>query len=591
MKYTRPKADVVIVGLGWSGSTMAEELTRAGLHVVAIERGAWRDISTDFPTTVDTDELRWSVRREILAPPSLETYTFRNNGQQTALPAREWNNWTLGYNVGGAGTHWAAASWRFNPWDFEVRSRVLERYGSKQLVDGLIVQDWGVTYDELEADYTRFEQIAGTSGQAGVIKGQKIAGGNPFEGSRSTHYPTKPLVRSRWNDIFADTATKMGYHPFPVPAGTVGEAYTNPLGVRMAPCTYCGYCQLFGCGNWSKSSPNACVLPALMQRSNFTMITESEVLRVDLTSDKATATGVTFVDSSGNEGRQPADIVIISAYQLDNVRLMLLSGIGKPHNPATGEGVVGRAYCFQTLSYAYVHFKDEKLNPFINTGALATQIDDFNADNFDHAGLGFIGGAGIQGLSNAGLPIGLSSALPPGAKQWGKTWKASFKHAYQNYAMVQGQGTSYSHRNQYLDLDPTYRDRYDRPLLRMTYNYNLNDQRSGAFIRDRCRDIALQTGAEHIQAVSFPDNNYTPYTPNDSSHTIGGAVMGTDPATSALNRYQQAWDVHNVFVLGASSFPNNGGFNPTITIGALALWTARAIIQQYLKQPGPLVRV
>ena len=591
MKYKRPKADVVIVGLGWSGSTMAEELTRAGMHVVAIERGAWRDTATDFPITVDTDELRWSVRKEILQPPSLEAYTFRNNAQQEALPARDWNNWTLGYNVGGAGTHWAAASWRFNPWDFEVQSRVLKRYGQKQLVDGLIVQDWGVTYAELEADYTRFEQIAGTSGTAGVINGATMPGGNPFEGSRTTQYPTKALVRSRWNNIFDDVTTKMGYHPFPVPAGTIGEAYTNPLGVKMAPCTYCGYCQLFGCGNWSKSSPNACIMPVLMQRKNFTVITESEVLRVNLAGDKKTATGVTFIDSDGNEGEQPADIVIVSAYQLDNVRLLLLSGIGKPHNPSTGEGVVGRASSFQTLSYAYVHFKNEQLNPFINTGALATQIDDFNADNFDHSGLGFIGGAGIQGLSNAGLPIGLSSSVPPGTKQWGSAWKKAYQHSYQNYAMIQGQGTSYSHRNQFLDLDPTYKGRYGQPLLRMTYDYNLNDQRSGAFIRDRCKDIAEKLDVTHIQAVSFPENHYTPYTPNDSSHTMGGAVMGNDPATSVLNRYQQSWDVHNVFVLGASSFPNNGGFNPTITIGALALWTARAIREQYVKAPGPLVKV
>jgi gluconate 2-dehydrogenase alpha chain len=88
---------------------------------------------------------------------------------------------------------------------------------------------------------------------------------NPFEGSRSRDFPTPPLVPSHWNDIFSQKTTQMGYHPFPVPAGTISQAYINPLGVRMGPCTYCGYCQLFGCGNWSKSSPNACVVPALMR--------------------------------------------------------------------------------------------------------------------------------------------------------------------------------------------------------------------------------------------------------------------------------------------------------------------------------------
>ncbi|MFG6668750.1 GMC family oxidoreductase [Halomonas sp. HNIBRBA4712] len=591
MDYQRPKADAVIVGLGWSGSVMAEELTRAGLNVVAVERGAWRETSKDFPTTTDPDELKYSVRKEILQPPAVETYTVRNNASQTALPGREWNNWTLGMNVGGAGTHWAAAAWRFLPTDFQLESHITERYGREQFVDGLIAQDWGITYDELEPFYDRFEKIAGIAGTAGVVNGERQPGGNPFEGSRSDHFPTPALVRSRWNDIFDDTTKKMGYHPFPVPAGTLGSAYTNALGINLAPCTYCGYCQLYGCGNWSKSSPNACVMPALTRRENFTMLTQCEVTRIEKSRDGQTATGVTFVDADGHTGFQPADMVIVAAYQLDNVRLLMLSEFGQMYDHRTGEGTLGRAYSFQTLSYAFLHFENERLNPFMNTGALATQIDDFNGDNFDHTGLGFIGGAGIQALSNAGLPIGLSSELPEGAKQWGSSWKRSFQHAYQNWAMIQGQGTSHSHRDQFLDLDPTYKDRHGNPLLRMTYDYNLNDQRSGAFIRDRCRDIAEQIeGVRHIRAVSFAENHYSPYTGFDSSHTTGGAVMGLDPNTSVLNRYQQHWDAHNLFVLGASSFPNNAGYNPTVTLGALTIWTARAIIDDYLQNPGPLVR-
>lgn len=590
MDYKRPRADVAIIGLGWSGATIAEELTRAGLNVVAAERGAWRETSASFPTTTDPDELRYATRKEILQPPSVETYTIRNNSTQTALPGRDWNNWTLGMNVGGAGTHWAAAAWRFTPFDFEVATKVRERYGKGQLVDGLIAQDWGVTYDDIEPHYDRFEKIAGVAGTAGVLNGAKQPGGNPFEGSRSSPYPTPSLVRSRWNDIFATKTTEMGYHPFPVPAGTIGAAYTNPLGINLAPCTYCGYCQLYGCGNWSKSSPNACIMPALMMRRNFSMLTECEVTRIEKSDDGKTVSGVTFVDSDGHTGFQPADIVIVAAYQLDNVRLLMLSQIGEMYNPVTGKGTLGRAFSFQTLSYAYLHFENERLNPFMNTGALATQIDDFNGDNFDHSGLGFIGGAGIQALSNAGLPIGMAGNVPAGTKAWGTQWKKAYQHAYQNWAMIQGQGTSYAHDSQYFDLDPNYTDRHGNPLMRLTYDYNLNDKRSGAFVRDRCREIAEAVGGRHIQSVSFADDHYSPYTGNDSSHTIGGAVMGLDPRTSVLNRYQQHWDAHNLFVLGASSFPNNAGYNPTVTIGALAIHTARAIIDDYVKAPGSLVR-
>ncbi|WP_202436320.1 GMC family oxidoreductase [Vibrio eleionomae] len=118
MAIERAKADVVICGLGWSGSIIAEELTRAGLNVVAIERGAWRDTSTDFPPAVDPDELRWQTRRAMTQPMSVETTTFRNNPKQDAAPVRNWSAYQFGWNVGGAGTHWAGMSWRFTPWDF-----------------------------------------------------------------------------------------------------------------------------------------------------------------------------------------------------------------------------------------------------------------------------------------------------------------------------------------------------------------------------------------------------------------------------------------------------------------------------------------
>lgn len=105
MTNKRQKADVVIVGLGWAGSLIAEELTRAGLEVVAIERGPWLEASSDHPPAVDADEFRWDTRRDLILPPAIETLTVRNDRTQTALPVRDWSTFDMGYNVGGAGTH------------------------------------------------------------------------------------------------------------------------------------------------------------------------------------------------------------------------------------------------------------------------------------------------------------------------------------------------------------------------------------------------------------------------------------------------------------------------------------------------------
>ncbi|AXT70705.1 GMC family oxidoreductase [Vibrio sp. dhg] len=588
MTIQRAKADVVICGLGWSGSIIAEELTRAGLNVVAIERGAWRDTSTDFPPAVDPDELRWQTRRAMTQPMSVETTTFRNRTGQAAAPVRNWSAYQFGWNVGGAGTHWAGMSWRFTPWDFEVATRTRERYGKDKAKD-LQLQDWGITYEELEPYYDRFERIAGTSGKAGNIQGEKIAGGNVFEGPRSRDYPTPPLLDTNWMSKYRKVTSDMGYHPFTVPAGNLSQAYVNPLGVSMGPCTYCGFCDFHGCGNFSKSSPQACILPVLMRRKNFTLLTETEVLHAVKHNDGKSVKGVKFITKEGKEGFQPADIVCITAYQMDNVRLMLLSGIGEQYDPKTGKGTIGRNYSYQTCSSVTGFFDNENMNPFIGAGALAVQIDDFNGDNFDHSDVDFIGGAGIMAFNTNGRPIQNADAIRPGTRRWGSEWKKAYSRDYQNAATMFCQGTSMPSRDSYLSLDPTYRDRHGQPLLRLTFDWNKNDQRMANYVTDKAVNIMKQAGGKDLMIDNQAESSWNPYKQH-SSHTIGGAVMGADPTTSALNPYLQSWDAHNVFVVGASAFPNNGGYNPTLTVGALAVRAARAIHQTYINNPGQLVR-
>ena len=121
----------------------------------------------------------------------------------------------------------------------------------------------------------------------------------------------------------------MGYKPFPQPSGNMSRAYRNPLGVRLGPCTYCGFCEWFGCANYSKASPQTTVLPVLVRKPNFKARDNCEVTRINTDASGKSATGVTFVDSSGEEWEQPAELVILSAYTIFNVQLLLLSGIGE----------------------------------------------------------------------------------------------------------------------------------------------------------------------------------------------------------------------------------------------------------------------
>lgn len=588
MARTLPHTDVAIIGLGWTGAIMAYELSGAGLNVVAIERGPWRDTATDFPPAWAPDELRYAIRLDLFQRPEQGTVTLRNKISQTALPVRKFSSFLPGNGVGGAGVHWNGMTYRFLETDFKLRSHLTKRYGSKALPEDMTVQDWPVSYRDLEPYYDRFEKLAGISGKAGNLNGKIQPGGNPFEGPRSSDYPTPANRQPLGSTLYGKAAQSLGYHPFPVPSANLSQSYTNPLGIAMGQCTYCGFCERFGCGNYSKSSPQTCVLPALMLRKNFEARTNCNVTKINLDSTGKKATGVTYVDQTGETLIQPADMVLVCAFSFNCVHLLLLSGIGKPYDPKTNTGVVGRNYAYQCTSGVLVKLKDTILNPFISGGAIGMSIDDFNGDNFDHSGLGFFGGGVMSATKTGGRPIGQISYFPDDPK-WGAGWKKATKENYQSVYGLGIQGSVYSYRDAYLDLDPTYKDPYGSPLLRMTFDWHENELKMSAYVTEKLAGIGKAMGAERVAA--FPRKAPYSVVPYQSTHNTGGAVMGDDPSTSVVNRYLQSWDVPNVFVFGASVFPQNAGYNPTGTVGALTYWAAEAIKTKYLKNPGPMMPV
>jgi gluconate 2-dehydrogenase alpha chain len=586
IKKMKP-VDAVVVGMGWTGSIMARELTKAGLSVVGLERGRNRSPAEDFVLPGVRDELKYRLRLELMLDTQVETITMRHDPSELALPMRRWDVFPLGDGLGGAGSHWNGITWRFTPTEFILKSHLSSRYGKKAIPEWMTIQDWGVTYEDLEPYYDRFEKLCGTSGKAGNLRGQIVSGGNPFEGARSDEYPNKPLIMSQAGLIFTKAAQSLGYHPFPTPSSNVSTPYTNPEGMTLGQCQYCGHCELFGCEANAKASPNVCILPALTQDSRFELRTDAYVSRILYDKAAKKARGVVYVDRlTGEEVEQPAELVILSAYPFNNTLLLLLSGIGQPYDHRTGKGVIGKNYCYQTVSGVQIFVADE-VNPFIGTGTSPAAIDDFQGDNFDHGGLGFFGGAYISPTVSGGRPIQVR-AVPPGVPRWGSAWKEATAQWYNHTFPLTCHGISYANRNHYLDLDPTYKDAIGRPLVRMTYNHDENDHKMSAFVTAKAVEIAKAANAKIIGTPQPRSGNFGASNGQASHHT-GGTIMGTDPHTSALNRYLQSWDASNLFVMGGAAFPQNAGHNPTGTIGALAYWSAHAITTQYLKSPGPLV--
>jgi gluconate 2-dehydrogenase alpha chain len=583
------EVDAVVVGMGWTGSILARELTKAGLRVVGLERGPSRMPGEDFTLPGLRDELTYAVRHKLLQDAAQETVTMRHAPGETALPMRRLGAFHPGTGLGGSGVVWNGITTRFLPSDHELRTHLTQRYGRDAIPDELTIQDFGVSYAELEPSYDRFEKLCGVSGQAGNLRGERIAGGNPFEGPRSDDYPNKPLVTSKAGALFGQAATELGYHPFPIPAANASAPYVNPEGAALGACAYCGHCDRFGCAVNAKASPNVTLHPALLADPNFELRPNAYVK--ELVYDRAArkVTAVRYVDTaSGIEYEQPAGLVVLAAYVFNNTLLMLLSGIGAPYDPVTRKGVVGKNYCYQVVSRVPVFLEHEEINPFMASGANGMAIDDLNGDNFDHGGLGFFGGAWIFASPPSGRPIA-SRLTPAGTPRWGQAWKEATARWYNHSFTVNASGASYAHRENYLDLDPNYRDVIGRPLVRMTYNFHDNDRRLSAHVVEVAGKIAKAMkptlmGPPHYARGNF---NIVPY---QSTHNTGGTIMGTDPTTSVVNRYLQCWDADNLFVTGASVFPQNAAAAPTATVGALAYWAADAITTRYLKRPERLVQ-
>ncbi len=583
-----PHVDVVIVGAGWTGLLMAKELgSRTSLSIVVLERGAAHS-PTEYANGMD--ELEHSIHFRMMQDLSLETVTIRHSANDRAYPVRQHGSFLPGTGVGGAGEHWSAVFPRFLPDAFELYSRTVEKYGAARLPEDHALRDWGVTYDALEPYYMRAENLLGISGKAGNIRGEKIEGGNIFEGWRSAEYPTPPTKVPYFSELFRQAVNSLGHHPYPVPAATTSTLYTNPDGITRPGCTYCGFCETFGCMIGAKSQPTNTLLPIINKRKNVSIRTGATVLRIvhDSSLNRGKSRGVTYVDSNGQEFFQPAELIFLASWTLNNTRLLLLSKIGEAYDPITGRGTVGRNLTHQVMLTAATAFFEKPLNRFMGSGATGIMFNDFDGDVFDHTNLPFLRGGAFRGVSARSLPIGECDVLPKSVKaMWGSEWKKAVLHYYDRTGRITFIGDHLAYKSNYLDLDPTYKDHWGDPLLRLTIDWRDNERKMAEFATQKAVEIAHAMGAKEINpGVPLTHYDASRY---QSSHVQGGAIMGTSPDHSVVNPYLQHWQTPNLFILGASSFPQNAAANPTPTILAQALRTADAIVDRYLKNPTALV--
>lgn len=561
------KTDVVIVGMGASGGVAALPLAQAGLNVIGIEAGNWMS-GTDFPP----DELRNNLRGwpQAVQKTAGEIPTYRPN--ESAKTSRA-NTAPMMNGVGGSSLHYWAQSWRLNPWDFKVVSETTRKYGTGRIPKGSTVEDWPISYNDIESYYNIVETEIGVSGKAGNILNKIDKAGNIFEGPRTKDFPMPPLRSSGFTELMSKAASKTGWNPFPGPAAINSVPYDG-----RAPCMYHGFCNRGGCPVHAKNSTAVTTIPKAISTGKLSIVAQARVTKIEVDESTGKATGVTYV-RGGQEYFQPADVVLIASHVFEVVRLMLNSKSKVfPDGISNNQRQVGKHYfCHADQGAVYALFPFD-LNNWYGLPGQSAVVDDFADDNFDHSSLDFIGGGTLTVFPQA-RPIfaGRVSTFFKNAPQWGSKWKEYVSVNASRWATGYVQSTTLPNESTYLDLDPAEKDSMGMPVIRVTGDFQNNDRKANAFAKEKMEKWFLEAGAIMVQKQALED-----MAPSGSTtHHFGGTRMGLNPKTNVVNQWGMSHEVPNLGVLGGSVMGTSGARNPTLTVQALAWRTAEHIAKNW----------
>jgi choline dehydrogenase-like flavoprotein len=539
-----PHVNAVVVGAGAGGGIVAKELAAAGLSVVLFERGRWQTFDDH-----DHDELisqRTTVLGNAFGPDDDGNPRVVKIGDEwrTVLPSEgAYNNNAA--CVGGGTLSYGGQAWLFAEKDFRMRSV----YG---LPEGSTLEDWPISYDDLEPFYEKAEYEIGVSGDTT----------NPFAAPRKKPYPMPPFAYNTEAKMLEAAAKRLGLHPFPIPMLRNSVA----RGGRAA-CIHCRYCVGFACEVEAKCGTQNTVIPTAIATGNCTVKTQCMVKEV-LTDARGRATGVAYFDARGRLDTQPADLVVVSAAATESARLLLNSksklfpaGLGNRHD-WVGRNLQGHAYCG-----AVGLFEDEVYD---DVGAGATiSINDFNHGNPGLCGGGMLANEFIR------LPYLFTNSRPPGAPRWGRAHKEFQRKYFKRHMSVIGPVQEMPVFDCRVEVDPAVRDKWGIPVARISGRRHLHDLEVARFLSSKA-DAWLEEAGARETWPRLPGAGVS-----GGQHQAGTCRMGNDPATSVVDRHCRVHDVDNLFVVDGSVHVTNGGYNPVLTIMAIAYWASAYIAREW----------
>lgn len=538
--------NAVVVGAGAGGGVVAKELAVNGLSVVLFERGRWHNFDEH-----NTDELL-SQRTTVLGNaygPNNEQYrrvfVDRQGNEHLVLP----NEWLYHNNaacVGGGTLSYGAMAWRFMREDFKMRSI----YGA---VDGSTLEDWPISYEDLEPSYEKAEWEIGVSGDDSQ---------NPFAPPRATPHPMPPFPYNKEAKIMDAAAKRLGWHPFPIPMLRNSISYRG-----RGACIRMRTCVGFACPVNAKCGTQNTVIPEAQQTGNCEVRTLCKVSKL-LLNDQGRATGVEYFDENDKRQTQTADVVVLAASATETPRLLLNStsklfpqGAGN-NNDWVGRNLQGHAY-----TGAYGLFADEVYDD-VGPGACVAICD------FNHGNPGLKGG-GLLANEFIRMPYLFTGIRPPGAKRWGLDHKRFQKTYFKRHAQAVGPIQEMPVFEARVQVDPVVKDYWGVPVVRLSGHRHPYDLELTEFLSRKAESWMKECGAVETWRTQ-PGLGLS-----GGQHQSGTCRMGDDPKTSVTNKYGQLWDIDNVFIADGSLHVTNGGFNPALTILALGYWVGDYIVNEW----------
>ena len=538
--------DAIIIGTGAAGGIVACVLAEAGKHVLLLERGAalsFADVGRDHLRNQRLAIYGHNAGPELIGNPRV---FVDPQGEPRIVKPYELDYHNNAACVGGGTRVYGAQAWRFNPDDFRMASK----YG---VPEASSLADWPISYETLEPFYERAEWELGAAGDGNAIQHQI---------PRKRNYPLRPVPPSPQTVALQKAAQQLGWVTTPVPL----LINTEPYGGRSA-CIACKYCVGFACPTDAKTGTQNTVIPRALAAGNCDLRTSAIAEAIE-TDERGHVSGVFYLENiTGATRRQTARarVVIVSAGAIESARLLLNS-----HSPLHPAGLgneydqVGRNLQGHLYPRAY-GISPTRVFDGIGPGVTIATTQ------FSHDNPGIIGG-GMLADDFIKPPIDFwYDSLPPDLPRWGSDNKRFMRENYTRVMHVRGPVQDIPNPEGRVTVDASVRDKWSIPVARLSGTTHPATIAAAEFMRARGEEWLRASGCQKVWSTQ------PGLILSGRQHQAGTCRMGSDPKSSVTDEWGRVHNHDNLFVVDGSLHVTNGGFNPVLTIMALAFRSAEYI--------------